>query len=120
MCDCVWTGPVHVCPSSAEVSRPTPCAFGKYSWIAPFGCCRSCVRPATGSFETTTRGAAPLRATEIVFPFGDSKETSSVPALVRSIDGTTMFVTPPETVVHAAAAGASTSAASVTAAQRTT
>src|SRR5438093_1088931 len=28
VCDCVCAGPLHVCPSSVEVRRATPCPFG--------------------------------------------------------------------------------------------
>ena len=59
--------------------------------MAPLGCWTSCVRPAIGSLATITFGEPPARATEIVSPFGDSNETSSVPACVTIIDGTTMF-----------------------------
>ena len=61
---------------------------------------------------TTAFGAALLRETEIVPAAGDSKDASSVPACVTIVAGTTMFSTPPESVVHADAAGARARAAS--------
>ena len=47
-------------------------------------------------------GAPPALATEIAPATGDSNETSSVPARVTSIDGTTMLLTPVASVCHAA------------------
>ena len=60
---------------------------------------------------TTVFGAARLRETEMVPATGDSNETSSVPLWVRSIEGTTMFCTPLESVVQAAAPGTAIRAA---------
>ena len=78
------------------------------------------MRPAIGSLATITFGEPPARATEMVSPVGDSNETSSVPACVTIIDGTTMFWTPPESVVQAPAAGTATSAADRASAARAT
>src|SRR5579862_6444812 len=87
--------------------------------MAPFGCWTSCVRWAPASLATTTVGVPWLRATEMVSPVGDSNETSTVSACVTSMAGITPLSNVPGTVVHAAAAGASTRAASATATERT-
>src|SRR3954467_4238734 len=71
-----------------------------------------------GSPVTIALPAAPPREIEIVPPTGDSHETSSVPACVTIVDGTTAFCTPPLSVVHADAAGAKASAAITTAETR--
>ncbi len=74
---------------------------------------------ALGSPDTIAFAAPLFRDTEIVPPTGESHEASWLPACVTMIDGTTVFPTPPVSVVHADAAGAKPSTAMTTASERT-
>ena len=56
------------------------------------------------------KSRVPVEAGVIAPATGDSNETSSVPARVTSIDGTTVFPTPVPSVRHANADGAASSA----------
>src|SRR5205085_3450635 len=87
-------------------------------WIAPLGCCTSCVCPALGSPGTIVCGGPPLRETTIVPAVGESHDASSVPLCVTRSEGTTCGSTEPPSVVQANAFGTTTSAATRTARRR--